>query len=62
MNLDNLDAQMNATLIFSVYYGNLREEIILALMDRIVLLFGRDDAIRLDSTINLETKVSRKDK
>lgn len=27
MNLDNLDASMNATIIFTVYYGNLRQEI-----------------------------------
>ena len=25
MNLDNLDAQMNATIIFSIYYGSLQQ-------------------------------------
>ncbi len=60
MDLDNLSAQINATLIFSVYYGNLKEEIVLALMDKIVLLFGRDDAIKLDANTNLEITSKRK--
>ncbi len=57
MNLDKLEAQMNATLIFSIYYGDLEEEIVEELKNGIVLLFGRDDAIRLDPKTNLEIKL-----
>lgn len=60
MNLDNLDAQMNATIIFSVYYGALNEDIVNELFENIILLFGRDDAIKLTEKDNLETKISKK--
>jgi hypothetical protein len=60
MNLDNLDAQMNATIIFSVYYGALNEDIVNELLENIILLFGRDDAIKLTEKDNLETKISKK--
>jgi hypothetical protein len=42
---------MNATLIFTIYYGtidNVDEEIGDILASSIVLLFGRDDAMKLD--------------
>ncbi len=47
MNLDNLTAQMNASLIFTIYYGDLNPLIVKELMTGIVLLFGRDNAIEL---------------
>jgi hypothetical protein len=53
MNLDNLDAQMNATIIFSVYYGPLSNPIVDELLENIILLFGRDDAIKLTEKDNL---------
>lgn len=53
MNLDNLDASMNATIIFSIYYGSLGKEIAKSLEDNIILLFGRDDAIKLTKEGNL---------
>ena len=43
---------MNATLIFSIYYGDIDEideDIAEILSSEIVLLFGRDDAIKLNA-------------
>lgn len=60
MNLENLDAQMNAAIIFSVYYGDLPEPLVKKLQNEIILLFGRDDAIKLTEEDNLETKISNK--
>ena len=51
---------MNAAIIFSIYYGSLPEEIVAKLMNNIILLFGRDDAIKLTEEDNLETKISNK--
>ncbi len=48
MNLDNLEAKMNASLILTIYYGKLEDEIVAELKTGIVLLFGRDDAIKLN--------------
>lgn len=36
---------MNATMIFTVYYGDLEEDIVDKLLDGIVFLFNRDDAL-----------------
>jgi len=60
MNLDNLDAQMNATIIFTVYYGSLHDVMVTALENDIILLFGRDDALKLTEKDNLEIKMSNK--
>jgi hypothetical protein len=47
MNLDNLDAEFNGTIVFSIYYGDLDKKIVGKLENSIILLFGRDDAIKL---------------
>lgn len=47
MDLENLNAGMNASIIFTVYYGKLPEQIVPSLMNGIVLLFGRDNAKQL---------------
>ena len=48
MNLDSLDAQINATLIFTVFYGNLSNDVVDELVNGVVFLFNRDDAIKLE--------------
>lgn len=47
---------MNTTLIFSVYYGSLRKEIVNKLMTEIVFIFGRDNAIQLKEDIEVTIK------
>ncbi len=49
MNLNDLNAEINASLIFTLYYGSLSPEIVKQLESKIVLLFGRDDARALTS-------------
>jgi len=44
MDLENLNAGMNTTIIFTVYYGCLPEGLVEELESGIVLLFGRNDA------------------
>jgi hypothetical protein len=47
MDLENLDAQANAAIIFSIYYGDIDDNIVEKLTSKFILLFGRDDAIKL---------------
>ena len=48
MDLENLNAVMNASMIFSIYYGDLPAKIVEKLKTEIILLFGRDNAVKLD--------------
>ena len=52
---------MNATLIFTVFYGTLPPALVEKLIDGIVFHFGRDDALHLDKD-HLEITLKRKDK
>jgi hypothetical protein len=58
MNLDNLEGCTNATVIFNVYYGTISRKIVKKLLNNIILLFARDDAMQL--TERLETNISHK--
>jgi hypothetical protein len=59
MDLENLNAGMNTAIIFTVFYGDLKEELVKELRTNIVFLFGRNDAKALScNDKNLE--VTRK--
>ena len=62
MKLEELDAQMNATIIFTVFYGDMPEEIVGKMMDGIVFLFNRDDAIKLEEGLEVKRKRNKKEK
>ena len=47
MDLGSLDAEMNCTIIFTVFYGGLDSEIVEKLTTDIVFLFNRNDALEL---------------
>jgi hypothetical protein len=47
IDLDNLEAEANVTLIFSIYYGDLEQNIIEDLKKKVVLFFGKNDPIPL---------------
>ena len=49
---------MNTTIIFTVYYGDLEEDIVEKLRTDIIFLFARNDAIKLKEEGNLEIKLS----
>jgi hypothetical protein len=52
---------VNAAIIFTIYYGDIPDNIADKLASKFILLFGRDDAIKLsDEDQNLETKVNKK--
>ena len=61
MDLTCLKAEMNATLIFTVYYGSLPKVLLDELVNNLVFNFGRDDAIQLD-TKSLEITLKHKEK
>lgn len=54
MDLEDLSAGMNATLIFTVYYGDLNPNIVKELQSKIIFNFCRDDAKQLKKEDNLE--------
>ena len=49
MDLGSLKAEMNATVIFTVYYGSLPSILVNHLIHNLVFHFGRDDAMKLNT-------------
>jgi len=39
MDLDNLNAELNITMIFSIFFGNLPKEVVKILENQVILLF-----------------------
>lgn len=60
MDLENLNAEMNGNIIFTVYYGRLPDKIVEKLLSGIVLLFGRNDALALKADGNLDVSAKNR--
>ena len=59
MNLDSLDSQMNGTLLFTVFFGDMDTYFVEKMMDGVILLFNRDDAIQLAEGLEITRKKNK---